>query len=204
MLRETWCRAGETFRDRGTAVDAGQIVEARVSSIPGNGIPGGEGADESEESRAARLTRNYNELLQELRVVQTGVQILTGFLLTLPFTARFATLDEVQRRSYLAVLVGSVAATAFIIAPVAFHRTLFQRGQRPWLVRAANHSARMGLMLLSLTTTGMLWLVFDVVVGRVEAVLAGGLALCFFVLLWLVVPLASRGRAPADPASPHA
>ncbi len=173
-------------------------------SVPGNGIPGGEGSvGDSEESRAQRLTRNYNELLQELRVVQTGVQILTGFLLTLPFTARFASLDDVQKRSYLAVLVGSVAATAFIISPVAFHRTLFQQGQRPWLVWAANLSARIGLALLSLTTTGMLWLVFDVVVGRTEALLAGGLGIVFFVLLWLVVPLASRGGAPADRTSPH-
>jgi hypothetical protein len=175
-----------------------------MSSIPGNDIPGGEADGEGEESRAQRLTRNYNELLQELRVVQTGVQILTGFLLTLPFTARFAMLDDVQRRSYLAVLVGSVTATACIIAPVAFHRTLFQQGQRPWLVAAANHAARVGLTLLSLTTAGMVWLVFDVVVGRTAALVAGGLALAFFLLLWLVVPLASRGRAPADPTSPHA
>lgn len=173
-----------------------------VSSIPGNAIPGDQ-AGGDEESRAQRLTRNDNELLQELRVVQTGVQILTGFLLTLPFTARFASLDDVQRRSYLAVLVGSVAATACVIAPVAFHRALFQQGQRPWLVQAANNAARCGLALLALTTAGMVWLVFDVVVVRSEALVAGGLGLVFFLGLWLVVPVASRRGAPADPDSPH-
>ena len=66
-----------------------------------------------------RLTRNWNELLQELRVTQTGVQILTGFLLTIPFTTRFPDLDALQRFSYLAVLTGSVIATGLIVGPVA-------------------------------------------------------------------------------------
>lgn len=165
-----------------------------MSSIPGNAIPGGE----DEESGSARLTRNYNELLQELRVLQTGVQILTGFLLTLPFTSRFADLDQVQRVSYLCVLVGSVSATAFIIAPVAFHRMLFRQGQRPWLVRAANAAARIGLILLALTTAGMLWLVFDVVVGRPQAAVAGVLAVLGFGALWLAFPVIAR--RDADPS----
>ena len=86
------------------------------------------------ESRHERLTRNFNELLQELRVTQTGVQILTGFLLTLPFTDRFKTLDSLQKGVYLGVLVGSVIATGLIIAPVAFHRALFRQGEAcsPW------------------------------------------------------------------------
>jgi thiosulfate reductase cytochrome b subunit len=144
------------------------------------------------EDESERLTRNFNELLQELRVTQTGVQILTGFLLTLPFTDRFKTLDPVQKGAYLGVLVGSVIATGLIIAPVAFHRMLFRQGKRPWLVRNANRAARGGLLALALTTSGVVWLVFDLVTNRVAAGVAGVLSLLFFTLLWAVFPLTNR------------
>jgi hypothetical protein len=144
------------------------------------------------ETEHERLTRNYNELLQELRVTQTGVQILTGFLLTLPFTSRFRSLDEVQKFSYLGVLIGSVLATGLFIGPVAFHRALFRRGRRPWLVRAANRSARAGLFCLGLTTSGVVWLVFDLVLNRVAAYVAGSLCLSFFAVLWVGVPMMVR------------
>ncbi len=150
---------------------------------------------EPDESEAEKLTRNLNELLQELRVTQTGVQILTGFLLTLPFTARFSHLDDVQRYSYLGVLAGSVIATGLIIAPVAFHRVLFRHGQRRWLVDAANTAARTGLAALALTTSGMVWLVFDLVVGRSLAAMAGALSLLFFAGLWTVIPLRRAPRS---------
>jgi hypothetical protein len=153
--------------------------------------------DREGELKSQRLDRNWNELLQELRVTQTGVQILTGFLLTLPFTNRFADLDDVQRVSYLAVLCGSVIATGLIIAPVAFHRLLFRHGQRPWLVSAANWAARAGLVSLALTTSGVVWLVFDLVTDRTFASVAGVLSLIFFGTLWAVVPL--RAPRSADP-----
>jgi hypothetical protein len=153
---------------------------------------------EEDESEGERLTRNLNELLQELRVTQTGVQILTGFLLTLPFTDRFNDLDGVQRGAYLAVLCGSVLATGLIIAPVAFHRVLFRHGERPWLVHAANIAARAGLVSLALTTSGVVWLVFDLVIGRGSAWLSGACSLLFFGVLWAVVPLrAPRTQAPS-------
>ena len=103
------------------------------------------------ESESERLTRNLNELLQELRVTQTGVQILTGFLLTLPFSQRFTTLDGTQKAAYLAILSGSVVATGLLIAPVAFHRILFRHGERPWLVRAANRAALTGLLFVAVS-----------------------------------------------------
>ena len=155
--------------------------------VDSDGSSGPDGESESE-----RLTRNLNELLQELRVTQTGVQILTGFLLTLPFTNRFSSLDDVQRFAYLCVLSGSVVATGLIIAPVAFHRILFRHGERPWLVTNANRAARAGLVSLALTTSGMVWLVFDLVVDRTAASVAGVVSLLFFGLLWLAAPL----RAP--------
>lgn len=150
-------------------------------------------SEDNGESERERLTRNFNELLQELRVTQTGVQILTGFLLTLPFSQRFTTLDDVQRYVYLAILAGSVVATGLIIAPVAFHRTLFRQGERRWIVQAANRAARAGLLSLALTTSGVVWLVFDLVTTRTSAHLAGAVSLLFFVLLWGAYPLARRG-----------
>jgi hypothetical protein len=156
--------------------------------------PGGSEGDEQHETELQRLTRNYNELLQELRVTQTGVQILTGFLLTIPFSQRFTDLDSVQTRSYLAVLAGSVLATGLIIAPVAFHRTLFRQGERPWLVHAANLSARGGLAALGLTMTGAVWLVFDVVTNRAAGIVAGVVSLVFFAVLWAALPMARRAK----------
>lgn len=146
--------------------------------------------DEDDES--ARLTRNYNELLQELRVTQTGVQILTGFLLTVPFTQRFVDLSTVQRDAYLAVLCGAVFATGLIIAPVAFHRTLFRQNEKEWLIQAANWSARAGLAALALTMSGVVFLVFDVVTNRVASIVSASVALAFFALLWAVFPLTRR------------
>ncbi len=83
-------------------------------------------------------------------------------------------------------------ATGLIIAPVAFHRALFRRGERRWIVSAANQSARLGLLFLALTTSGVVWLVFDLVVDRAAAHVAGVLSLVFFTSLWGAVPIVSR------------
>ena len=170
--------------DQGRAREGG-----RALSGPEDSGPRQADRDESDEDR---LHRNFNELLQELRVTQTGVQILTGFLLTVPFTQRFPSLDAIQRNGYLAVLVGSVVATGLIIAPVAMHRTLFRQGEKEWLINAANWCARLGLLALALTMCGVVWLVFDVVVSRTAALVAGGLALAFLTLLWGAFPLVKR------------
>ena len=150
--------------------------------------------DEHQSDEEKRLTRNWNELLQELRVAQTGVQILTGFLLTVPFSQRFAQLTDLQVTTYLIVLCGAVLTTGFVIAPVAFHRILFRQRMRAWLVHAANQSARGGLVLLAATVSGLLFLIFDVVHGLTPALVALGAALVFFVTLWGVIPGWRRGR----------
>lgn len=147
-----------------------------------------------QESKAERLTRNLNELLQELRVTQTGVQILTGFLLTVPFTDRFTDLDLVQRRGFLVVLSLTVLATAFLVAPVSFHRMLFRGGRREWVVAWAHRCARVGLALLAAATTGVVWLVFDVVSTRPAAVLAAAVALASFAALWWLLPVTAGRR----------
>jgi hypothetical protein len=139
-----------------------------------------------------RITRNWDELLQEIRVSETGIQILTGFLLTVPFSNRFETLDEFQRDAYLVVLCGSVLTTALVVAPAAFHRMLFRQGARPWLVEAADHCARAGLALMAMTISGVLFLAFDVVAGRTPAFIALFIALAAFAVLWGLTPLLRR------------
>jgi hypothetical protein len=152
-----------------------------------------------QESERERLTRNFGELLQELRVTQTGSQILAGFLLTVPFSSRYDALTDAQVAIYLVVLCGSVLSTGFVVAPVAFHRVLFHHGERAWIVESANRSARAGLVMLALTSSGVLFLVFDITVGVVPAAVALVVVLTFFGTLWIVVPLR---RARAERNSP--
>lgn len=148
-----------------------------------------------------QVTRNWDELLQELRVVQTGVQILTGFLLTVPFSDRFTDLDHLQVTVYLCVLGGAVLTTGFVMAPVAFHRLVFRQGRRLWLVEAANQAARVGLLLLALTSSGVILLVFDVALDTTAGLVGFGVALLFFSVLWAGVPLATtHGTDPGDEA----
>lgn len=154
------------------------------------------------------LNRNWDELMQELRAAQTGVQILTGFLLTVPFSTRFQALDTPQRWLYLAVVCGAVTATCLILAPVAFHRLLFRRGRRVLLVETANRLALAGLAVLLLTICGMVLLVVDVVFGAPWSAVAAGGALTLFVTVWVLAPLglARSGRYPRNlpPDAPRA
>ena len=144
------------------------------------------------ERNEERLDRNMTELLQELRVAQTGVQILFAFLLTLPFTQRFGRITQFQRTVYFVTLLLAAAASAFIIAPAAHHRLLFRRRQRSYLVQSANKLAIAGLICLSLAITGAILLISDLLFRETLTIVAtagiGGL----FGGLWFVVPLVHR------------
>ena len=150
---------------------------------PGSSSGGGR------ETREERTTRRWNEMLQELRVAQTGVQVLTGFLLTVPFSQRFTDLDSVQRTAYLVVVSSSILAAGLLIAPVAFHRVLFGRNEKEWLVEAANNAARAGLTTLGVTMSGVVFLVFDVVLGRTASIVATSITVAVLASLWLVLPI---------------
>jgi hypothetical protein len=157
-------------------------------------------SDDQRLSNDERLNRNWHELLQELRVAQTGIQILTGFLLTIPFTARFAELNERQQVTYLVTIAGSVLTTGLIVAPVAFHRLLFRRRQRLWLVEAANTTAKIGLFMLALTTSGVILLVFDVVVSWSAGLVAAWVTFVGLMGMWVGTPLmAHRNGHLPDP-----
>jgi hypothetical protein len=153
-----------------------------------------------DETKNERMDRNWNELLQELRVTQTGIQILTGFLLTLPFQQRFTDLDAFQRDVFLVTVSLAAVATGLIIAPVSFHRMMFRQREKPLLVKASDLLARGGLTLLALAVSCVALLIFDIVVGRLAGVLASSCLLAFFAVCWFVAPLAMlRTRSENHP-----
>lgn len=146
------------------------------------------------ESKASRLDRNYNELLQELRVAETGVQILFAFMLSIAFQPRFQTLDDLQRAIYVITLLFCTLSIALLVAPVSFHRLVFRHGLRDELVQITNRLALAGTSCLLLAVLGGVLLILDYVVGRLFAAVATGLLAAVFLSLWLVLPL-SRLRA---------
>ena len=149
---------------------------------------------ERNETHAEKLDRNWNELLQELRVTQTGVQILSGFLLTLPFQSRFPELTGDQIVLYLVTTGLSVVATGLLVAPVSAHRLLFRQREKDALVSEGNALAQAGLAVLGLTVVATLALIFSVVLDTRAAVVAGASALVFFVFIWLVLPFLVRRK----------
>ena len=153
------------------------------------------------ETEMERLDRNWNSLLQELRVVQTGVQVLTGFLLTLPFQSRFEVLHGGMKNVYLATVCTAVVSTALLVAPVAMHRVVFRQHRLHSLVSASHKCAYAGVLLLGCAVTGMTVIIFDAVVGMLPALVAGACALVAFAAFWLVLPLAVRRSEPYPPVS---
>jgi hypothetical protein len=148
--------------------------------------------DPRKESEAQRDDRNLAELLQELRVAGLGVQVLFGFLLSLPFTTRFSRLGPAQRDLYLASLLLSAVSTALLLGPVAYHRLVFRRRQKERLVRAANVMAILGLGTVGLAVSAAVLLVTSYVAKGLPAVLISAVVVCLFGGLWFVFPLARR------------
>jgi hypothetical protein len=147
-----------------------------------------------DETEAERLDRNWSSLLQELRVTQTGVQLLTGFLLTLPFQQRFTVLDATMRTVYLVTIACSIGATVLLVAPVGMHRVLFRRHRLDAIVSISHGCAIAGLVLLGAALTGVAIVIFDAVVGRTGAWVAGACTLAAFIGLWFLLPLPLRRR----------
>lgn len=151
--------------------------------------------DSRHESLPEKMDRNWSELLQELRVTQTGVQLLTAFLLSLPFQQRFTKITGEQKTLYLVTVALSVGATAFVIMPVSLHRAVFRMHDKERLVAIADVTAKIGLALLGLAVTGVAVLIFDVAVGDLAAACAGTATFLVFAVLWLVIPLLARRQA---------
>ena len=152
------------------------------------------GAPGRDEAPAERADRNWNDLMQELRVTETGVQVLFSLLLTVPFSARFDSVTPFQRRVYFVTLLVTAASNVALIAPVAYHRTLFQRGDKPLLVRQANRFALVGLALLVTAVTGVLLLVTDVLFATPGAALVASLFGVATLTVWFGPPGVRRWR----------
>ncbi|HWR86087.1 MAG TPA: DUF6328 family protein [Rhodoglobus sp.] len=157
-------------------------------SIEADSLPG----DGRNETLNERMDRNWNEILQELRVIQTGTQILTGFLLAVAFQQRFEDLDRFQVSVYLVLVALSVLATLLALAPVSLHRTLFRKRAKPEIVRAANRLVQLTLVVVALTLAGTALLIFDFVVGRSAGLAAGAVTAVVALLLWGLLPLVIR------------
>ena len=129
-------------------------------------------ADGRDETLDERMDRNWNEMLQELRVTQTGTQILTGFLLAVAFQSRFADLDRFQHVVYLVLVLAAVLTTVLGLAPVNLHRVLFRQHAKKLVVDVAHVLLRLTLAGVGLVLVGTVLLVFDVVLDRRSAVIA--------------------------------
>ena len=143
----------------------------------------------SNEDEAERLDRELIELLNELRVVMPGVQVLFGFLLTVPFQQRFETIDDFQRIVYFVTLLLVAAASAFLMGPSAFHRLTFREGQKPYLIRLGTRQTIVGMALLALAMNGVLLLLTDLLfhtttVAITVAAMTGLFGWLWFGLAW--------------------
>jgi hypothetical protein len=148
--------------------------------------------ERTDESEHDRLARNFNELLQELRVAQAGVQILFAFLLTVAFTPVFERASGFVRGLHLVTVLFAAGAAALLTAPAAWHRVLFRRGRRVEIVHAANNFTLIGMALLATAMVGTVFLVAEVIVdGWLAVVIAAGAAVLFGVL-WFFWPSTLR------------
>jgi hypothetical protein len=144
------------------------------------------------ETTLERCDRNLVELLQEVRVVQTGVQVLFAFLLTAPLATRFPALTSFERHTYFATLLVTGAAAVLLIAPTAYHRILFRLGDKEHLVQVANRFTLAGLACVAFSMIGALLLVTDLLFGAAVGVVTAAAAALGCLVLWCVAPLRRR------------
>jgi len=184
-------------RDQAESKDVPENDQAESKDVPENDQAESNASPERDESAAERLDRNWIELLQELRVTQTGVQILLAFLLTLPFQPRFTDLDPSMVSVYLVAVSFGTLATFMTVAPVTAHRMLFRKHAKDVLVASGNVLAEAGLVCLGLTVVLVVTLVFGFVMGTQAGWLAGATTLAVSLFVWGVLPLLlGRMRRP--------
>ncbi len=148
--------------------------------------------DPRRETLAQRDDRNFGELVQELRVVGLGVQVLFGFLLSLPFTVKFSGLSQGQRDLYVACITLASVATVLLLGPVAFHRLVFRTGMKESLVRFSNVMAISGLTAVAGAVLTAVFLVVGYVAGTLPGALITALVGVMLAALWFALPLARR------------
>jgi hypothetical protein len=141
------------------------------------------------EDQGERLDRELIELLNELRVVMPGVQVLFGFLLTVPFQQNFAKIDAFQRDVYFATLLLTAASAACLMAPSALHRLTFRAGQKPYLIRFGTRQTIIGMVLLALAMNGTLLLLTDILFHSLTVAITLACTVTLFAWLWFGVAL---------------
>jgi hypothetical protein len=141
-----------------------------------------------------RTARELIELLNELRVILPGVQVLFAFLLMVPFTQRFPDLDDLETGVFFMTLLCTAVATALLIAPSAHHRILWRGGVREQRLVLGNILTIAGLIFLLPAIVGVVFVITAFIFGLTAAVVVTGLLALFFVMLWFVFPLRYRGK----------
>ena len=141
-----------------------------------------------DEAESEKLDRNWGELLQELRITQTGLQLLSGFLLTLPFTQVFPTLDDGQKSLYLALVVIAGVAVGVNMAPIMLHRRVFRERRKDRVVALGHVMIQVVMGAVALLIVGMSVLIFSVVATWTAGILAGAALAVVLAFLLVVVP----------------
>jgi hypothetical protein len=154
----------------------------------------GPNPSEEQETEQQRLNRELDQLLQELRVAMPGVQVLFAFLLAVPFQQRFPEVTEFQEYTYFSTLLASASASAFFIAPTAYHRIMFQRRDKPHLIRVASRMALAGLFALGLAMIGAVLLVTDLLFRDATVIVTASAMATLYLSLWFGLPLMRRLR----------
>lgn len=147
------------------------------------------------ESEEERQDRNLIELLNELRVTGTGIQVMLAFLLVVPFNSGYKRMTAFDKGVYFAALVCIGAAAILLIAPSVHHRLLFHHHQRPFIIETANRLATVAMAMLGVGLVAILVLIGNVVYGTAAAVIAGCATFVFVFVLWTVIPVSRRLRA---------
>jgi hypothetical protein len=148
-----------------------------------------------DEDEAERLDRELIELLNELRVALPGVQVLFGFLLTVPFSQGWSKVNDTERLVFLLTFLSTAVATALLIAPSAQHRILWRTGDKESLLRRANLLAISGTVFLALSVTGAVWVVTDVIYNQAPTALVTAGVAGIFAWAWFAAPLIRRARS---------
>lgn len=151
-----------------------------------------------DEDEQERINRELDELLQEVRVALPGVQVLFAFLLTLPFTNRFAAITAPQRHVYFATFLLAAATSALLIAPTAFHRLRFRRHDKQRMLFVSTRLVIAGLVLLALAMTGVVFLVTAVLYRSAAAGVAAAAVALWFAWFWFGLPLQRELQDRAD------
>ena len=147
-----------------------------------------------DEDEAERLDRELIELLNEVRVVMPGVQVLFGFLMTVPFQQGFDRIDDFQRMVYFATLLLTAASAACMMAPSAFHRLTFRGRDKPYLVHFGTRLTIVGMALLALAMNGAILLITDIPFKGTTVAVMVGLSAALYVTLWFGIALFRRAR----------